>query len=551
MLSFLEYINFTNPEYLEEAEANTHSTHIEDLCITDKQRGVGKALSGFRYLCKQFGRPISGKSPAVTIKIDGCVGPDTLVVTKKGPKAVNSLTAKDYVKTVNIANGNIVYEKNSLPRGAEGYKNWVKVGLSNGAFFECTEDHPVLTKDKKYVQARYTVGMLLYSPVDTETNGLTVTSVSCIEKQVQWDLTTKLANFVIKVGENEIVVHNSPAIITGWCGDKFFVASKSLFNKTPKINFSDEDIDTNHGGSGGLADKLHKAFQYLKPVIPKGKIFQGDFLFDTSSRESRKINDVDSYVWQPNTIQYSVEKDSPLGKRIGSAKFGIIFHTEYTIQGEDYTTIKLKGFGVKEQDLNPSKDVWFIDAFHHDLGNIMSLTKEEESAFRTNEQAILSGLSKVDWNFDEATTRNLLTFINSYIRSNTTQTDPEAKAREFQTWIKSKMEYAVNTKKTEKGQNNERAKWFSSVEYAKKDKSLSALFAIHSALTEMKEMLIHKMDSVKTIKTFLVKNNGDLVVTGNEGFVLTRTGAAGCKFVDRYAFSLANFSPEFKKGWDH
>lgn len=412
MLSFLEYKNWN---VLEEAvERNTHSTHLEDLCITNKKKGVAQALGGLLYVKKQFGTASSNKSTAVTIKVDG-----------------------------------------------------------------------------------------------------------------------------------------APAILAGKIGidNKFFVASKSLFNKEPKINFTDEDIDRNH--SGGLAEKLHLALKYLKPIIPNGKIFQGDFLFDTSSRKSKTIDGKECYTWEPNTIEYSVEKDSPLGKKIGAAKFGIIFHTEYLINGEDIGSIRLKGFGVKEEDLKPSKDVWFIDAYHHDLGSITALSKHESQEFNQLEKLVKQYQSSINWNFDDTVTRNLLTFVNSYIRANKIQPDPKKKAEEFSQWISERSNAEIAKKKTEKGKASEAKKWESSIVYASDIKSLTNLFRIHDALTRMKQMMIEKLDSVKQINTFLVKSNGDLVVTGNEGFVLTRTSASGCKFVDRYTFSLANFSPEFKKGWDH
>ena len=69
MLSFLEYKNWN---ILEEAvERNTTSTHLEDLCITNKKKGVAQALGGLLYVKKQFGTASSNKSTAVTIKVDG------------------------------------------------------------------------------------------------------------------------------------------------------------------------------------------------------------------------------------------------------------------------------------------------------------------------------------------------------------------------------------------------------------------------------------------------------------------------------------------------
>ena len=69
MLSFLQYREANL--LLAEAEANTHSTHIEDLCIIDRKRGIAKALGGILHIKKQFGVSSSKQTPSVTIKIDG------------------------------------------------------------------------------------------------------------------------------------------------------------------------------------------------------------------------------------------------------------------------------------------------------------------------------------------------------------------------------------------------------------------------------------------------------------------------------------------------
>ena len=55
----------------------------------------------------------------------------------------------------------------------------------------------------------------------------------------------------------------APAIFCGINPEngKFFVGTKSIFNKSPKINYTNSDIGRNHGGQ--LADKLKVALQYL------------------------------------------------------------------------------------------------------------------------------------------------------------------------------------------------------------------------------------------------------------------------------------------------
>ena len=86
------------------------------------------------------------------------------------------------------------------------------------------------------------------------------------------------------VGETDYKISTkfdgAPAIVAGQDPNgAFFVASKSAFAKNPKINYTHEDIDDNH--QGGLADKLHKALDYLPSLGLKG-IYQMDYMFDSS-----------------------------------------------------------------------------------------------------------------------------------------------------------------------------------------------------------------------------------------------------------------------------
>jgi hypothetical protein len=73
----------------------------------------------------------------------------------------------------------------------------------------------------------------------------------------------------------------SPSIVYGHHPDngKFFVATKSAFNKSPKINYTDKDIEKNHGHAPGLVEKLKAALHHIPKIAPKKGVFQGDVMF--------------------------------------------------------------------------------------------------------------------------------------------------------------------------------------------------------------------------------------------------------------------------------
>lgn len=110
---------------------------------------------------------------------------------------------------------------------------------------------------------------------------------------------------------------------------QFFVATKSAFNKTPKINFSDEDIEKNHGHAPGLVEKLKHALHYLPGIMPKnGGVYQGDLMHTTGDATSK--SGMTSVT--PNTITYSAPSDSVEGRNM-KKPVGIVVHTKYTGKG--------------------------------------------------------------------------------------------------------------------------------------------------------------------------------------------------------------------------
>ena len=76
----------------------------------------------------------------------------------------------------------------------------------------------------------------------------------------------------------------APAIV---CGPdprdgKFFVGTKAVFNKNPKVNKSIQDIRNNH--TGELQNILRECLQYL-PSLGIKQILQGDLMFTSSGKK--------------------------------------------------------------------------------------------------------------------------------------------------------------------------------------------------------------------------------------------------------------------------
>ena len=98
----------------------------------------------------------------------------------------------------------------------------------------------------------------------------------------------------------------APAIVCGPSPEngKFFVGTKSVFNKTPKVNYTIQDIRNNH--EGPVANILRECLQYLSGLGMK-EILQGDLMFTNSTKKKTAYKDPSGkqeamISFQPNTI---------------------------------------------------------------------------------------------------------------------------------------------------------------------------------------------------------------------------------------------------------
>ena len=156
----------------------------------------------------------------------------------------------------------------------------------------------------------------------------------------------------------------SPSIVFGHHPEtgRFFVASKSAFNVNPKINYTESDVDKNHGHAPGLAAKLKTALKHLPKIMPakkssKGEIFQGDLMYSKDGKENDVETKGGKFHFTPNTITYSTDKGSEEGKKIAKAKVGVAIHTRY--KGKSFEDLKAE-YNPDMKDLQQHSDVHAI-----------------------------------------------------------------------------------------------------------------------------------------------------------------------------------------------
>ena len=339
-----------------------------------------------------------------------------------------------------------------------------------------------------------------------------------------------------------IKIDGAPAVTAGINpeNNNFFVGTKSIGNVNPKINYTDEDIDKNHGHAPGLVKKLKLALKYLPSVIKDG-VYQGDFLFDQQDLKSQNIDGEDLILFKPNTITYAVEQHSAFGQRILNSKIGIIFHTKYS--GHNLQNLK-KSSDVSVSEFNQTQDVFVDDAKFKDISGLATFTKDESEKFETIIDSCETAGNRINWEqIPETIYTNLNIFINSLIRQGRFVQKPQDEYNNFVQWVNEKGMKAVDQLKTEKGKQKKQQalnEFVAAIEQNQKD--VLNLFNLSKKLEQAKMMFVSKYNSAIKTKQFLTQPDGSLKVTAPEGYVAVDNLGNMTKFVDRLSFSAANFA---------
>ena len=334
----------------------------------------------------------------------------------------------------------------------------------------------------------------------------------------------------------------APAIITGFNpeNNKFFVSTKSLGNINPKVNYTDQDIDMNHGHAPGLVKKLKLALRYLPEVIKQG-MYQGDFMFDRDELKSVNVDGEDLIAFKPNTITYAVEANSELGSKIKNAIIGVIFHTRYS--GPNLANLK-KSSDVNIAEFGSSPNVFIDDAKFKDVSGQATFTSEEAIKFRTAIDSIKSSGESIKWEeIPESIYPFLNTFINSLIRDGRFVGDPHTDYEAFATWITTKLNKEVEKLKTPMGQEKKKKALNDFLHHLNQVRhNVINIMDLTKKLDDAKRMIIDKYNAAIQTKQFIAQPDGSLKVTAPEGYVAVDHLGNMVKLVSRLEFSKANFS---------
>jgi hypothetical protein len=320
----------------------------------------------------------------------------------------------------------------------------------------------------------------------------------------------------------------SPSVVFGHHPEtgKFFVASKSVFNKNPKLNFTEEDIEKNHGHAPGLVEKLKHALKHLPKVVPPRGVYQGDIM--------HTHGDVDEHghkvSFTPNTITYSAKKSSPQGKAALASRIGVAVHTAY--KGDKLEDMEAQ-YAPDLTHFGNHKDVHLIST-EHELSQI-NYTKEQQEGFNKHikeAQRVARQITPEGHDAIKPHRVPLKTYINSTVRAGT---EPDVDG--FIEHYKKAHQKKIDSVKTEKAKQAKTVEMQMAIQHVLDNKHhFHNILQLHKHMQNAKDHLVQALSSNAEFDHHIQGKKAK-----PEGFVVVRNNRP-TKFVDRKEFSAANFN---------
>ena len=349
----------------------------------------------------------------------------------------------------------------------------------------------------------------------------------------------------------------APAIFCGKHPEtgKFFVAKKSLFNKTPKFYTSIAEIDDDL--SGQLAEKFKACFTNLKD-IGIDNILQGDLMFTKGDLTKEDINGESYETFQPNTIMYAVPSTSKLASTMRKANVGIVFHTTYT--GDSLDNLKAS-FGADISKLKKTSKVWMDDAEYKDVSGTATFTQKDSAeitrlmsrtgkVFQKIKKPALDGFLKLQGQMDAG--MSYKTYHNSKVRAgeNFLRLNYKKHTDDYLKFVEEKFDAQIDKlKKPDAKKVKAKNKNIYLTQIRKYLPLLRTLVEFQALINYAKIKILAKVNKAKQLTAMFVKKDNGFDVVSPEGFVAIDNDLGGAvKLVDRMEFSLNNFTVQ--KDWD-
>lgn len=321
-------------------------------------------------------------------------------------------------------------------------------------------------------------------------------------------------------------IDGAPAFHIGRDNDgRIFVATKSLFNKNPKINYTEEDIQRNHGHAPGLVSALTQVLNHGHKILPTdmkpGEMYKGDFLF---GGEGKPLQEEGEHLSaQPNLLKYKWAKDSPEAQRAANSKVGVAIHTFFNKKGE-------------AQPISEKQRAKFVDhpdVFNYDPTvsiNPQNYTPEEQRAFEGHMENARKSYSRIKPEvYDRLAGHgdSMTAFINSRVRNGQ---EGSGKVEEYLDFLNNKAKKDIDSVKTQASKDAKSKKHAALMQQiVSNSKDAQNILDMHGHFQNAKHVLLGVMN--KNSSEAVELPNGE--PTGHEGYVVTGKGGEQSKIVDQ------------------
>jgi len=314
------------------------------------------------------------------------------------------------------------------------------------------------------------------------------------------------------------------------------VGIKTVFNKEPVTCHTTKEVYEKFGDRPDLAEKLERLLVYMDNMeFPEGEIWQGDFLFNSESKETDRLTYV---AFRPNTIKYSLDLTGPNQHpktqeaiKIAWSTYGICWHTRYT--GDDIKSIK-PNFSIDLDKIRGGHPSLYMSHPYFESENIsapvdkLKLFNQMISSIRFNNQY----KSIVEYK-----TFGLLfeKYHNHLIKLQ--------RQLYYDDFVKDFIPFLKTTKSKYSEENL--LKFISEHAYG-----ISALIDLTNIIIDLKNEFLQELNKYEIFEAYVDLKEGGSKRINQEGFALSSPSGKVVKIVARSEFFYLNSSPDIVKGWE-
>lgn len=247
----------------------------------------------------------------------------------------------------------------------------------------------------------------------------------------------------------------------------------------------------------------------IQNSLPKN--FKGYVQADLLYSQTPPVRD-GKFVFKPNTVTYSVDADSEMGKRIAQSSLGLAVHTYLPAPGQP-------GKPIDSLDLDPRSGTMAFGSKDQGIQNVTV----DPGLLKSAQAKIAKLAPAIDKMFSPDSLRqlkisNMPELMKQYINSKVREGNYNNLVKGFGPWVQGKVPTKADRMLQWANENKE---------------AFVGVFEIFMAITDIKNSLIKQFDK----QASSVGASYDSGETGHEGYV-----ANNLKFVDRFKFSRANFA---------